>query len=209
MSSARIADNSQQWVKRLKMTPKMLTGFYKGNGARWHDEFAVSREVFDFFTAGAVSDVNSDSRDSYDDGHVFGNWERILCKKLGAELGENSIVGARAMGWLAVDFACWASRLPDDAMSEAGASRLGRMMSTGSTHLIGIPETSDMYAGIQYVNNQVVLDDGSYDDRFIMAWGDGDMRLLDFYRTGIVNRSLIERCIADGVDAELARSLQH
>jgi len=202
-----MAENSQQWVHRLGIGRKTLTRLYKDGGVRWNDVFAESREVFDFFTARALAEIESGTRNTNDDSFVFANWEKILCKKLGAESGGGTVEGARAFGWLGVDFACWAMHLPDADMSGYGAAMLAECVKTGTTPVVQVPETSDMYSDVELVRNQVVLDNGEYDERFLIAWGEADIRILGFYRVGIVNREFIESCIAGGIDPELARSI--
>lgn len=213
MSVPCVARNSEEWIKSLGLENIDISRFYSDGAVPWNSDSAFAAEVWDFFTARAVigaSSARASDEDDDPDGavsYLLYNWSRRLCEKLNSEVPTveaGYAEGGRVMAQLSMDFAVWLSRLSDTEMSEYGGRLLGEMLRTGVTYPIDILRGLYVYSSTKGCFTVPVLTDGVYDERFLLAWGDSDLRVLIFYRAGVFDRSLIERCIAEGVEPDFA-----
>lgn len=81
------------------------------------------------------------------------------------------------------------------------------MLISGSTEKISVPCGWNVefgsYPEAQYVSVSLYTAEGAYAPRLLQAWGDDDVRVLDFYRVGVTDRPFIDRCIAEGAEPDL------
>lgn len=206
-----VAPESKTRLKRLGLNPSDLARFYQIGGTRWNNtadgdiDPVFAAEAWDFLLAKALIRAElAGSRDSRHDFYALGEWSDALC--MGRErkpTWEMATANVAVMAGLSMDFAVWLSRLSDFEMSNHGGSLLHEMLTLGRTEPFILPDASNH---AEYAILPIIVD-GVYTERFLRAWGSSDTRALDFYRAGIVDQSLIERCIARGVEPDLAASV--
>lgn len=124
-----------------------------------------------------------------------------------------AISGAYAVLNLSIDFAVWCSRLPNKPLSKHGGELLSSMLASGTTEAIMVPGLIDRTAGIMMphtnVSVPVYVDKAQtvYSPHLLRVWGSEDVRMLGFYRAGVVDAAAIKGYLSNGVDADLAEAL--
>lgn len=217
MSTLRIVDESRIWVDYLEIESEInrIYSYDDGsNGTPWHTDSEFAQEAWDFFTSRAITDIRRNPAEiSPDFIHpvtaLMIKWMRMVTTMTGGGTAEGTqISGAHIMSWWSVDFACWLTRLPDATLSAHGAAALGEMVRSGSTEEMTLPVSSPGGLVMASASSRVYVD-GVYTERFLQAWGDDDLRILDFYAAGgAVNREMALRCVVDGVEPDFAVAVE-